>query len=143
MNFLLRHSPILTFDVDIWIEDSGENRSRCEKALAELRAEWGIADSDWGLVAAKPLGWLSRQSVFCLISPSGSIDIFRAVKGLPSWGECRGRAISGKTSAGTFFVGLSDEDMLLCQAALEPNEQKKDRLQWLEKVLKKKKQDHD
>ena len=28
MNFLLRHAPILTFDVDLWIDDTAENRSR-------------------------------------------------------------------------------------------------------------------
>ena len=25
MNFLLRHVPLLTYDIDVWIEDSAEN----------------------------------------------------------------------------------------------------------------------
>ena len=36
MNFLLRHAPILTFDVDLWIDDTPENRARCEAALRWL-----------------------------------------------------------------------------------------------------------
>ena len=28
MNFMLRHQPILTYDVDLWVEDSDENRRR-------------------------------------------------------------------------------------------------------------------
>jgi hypothetical protein len=139
MNFLLRHAPVLTFDVDVWIEDSKENRDRCEKALGSLQAEWGFSDEDWGPVAAKPPGWLSLQMVFCLFCPNGSIDIFRSVKGLNSWAECRRRASKEKTSAGTPYFGLSDEDMLLCQTALDVTEQKTQRIQMLEQVLNKKK----
>ncbi|HMP89874.1 MAG TPA: hypothetical protein PJ991_06720 [Kiritimatiellia bacterium] len=29
MNFLLRHKPVLTFDVDIWINDNESNRTKC------------------------------------------------------------------------------------------------------------------
>jgi hypothetical protein len=58
MNFLLRHAPVLTSDVDLWIEDAPENCTRCEQALAELGAEWGTADADWGPVAGKRPGWL-------------------------------------------------------------------------------------
>ncbi|HMP76278.1 MAG TPA: hypothetical protein PKE12_08285 [Kiritimatiellia bacterium] len=36
MNFLLRHQPVLTFDVDVWIHDTAENRTRCEAALNAL-----------------------------------------------------------------------------------------------------------
>ena len=125
MNFLLRHAPILTFDIDIWIEDSAENRDRCEKALGSLDAEWGATDDDWGAVTAKPPGWLLRQMVFCLTSPSGSIDVFRAVKGLESWALCRNRAYPGKTSQGVPYWGLSDEDMLRSQTALDQSEQKR------------------
>jgi hypothetical protein len=137
MNFLLRHLPVLTFDVDVWIEDSPQNRHRCEEALSLLDAEWGVSDSDWGLVAAKQPEWLSRQSVFCLTSPSGSIDVFRAVKGLDSWAVCRQRAYRGRTAAGTPYWGLSDEDMLRSQAALEANEQKTQRIQTLQESLDK------
>jgi hypothetical protein len=40
MNFLLGHKPVLTYDVDLWVEDTEENLRRCEAALAELDAEW-------------------------------------------------------------------------------------------------------
>ena len=26
MNFLLRHKPVLTFDVDLWVDDTVQNR---------------------------------------------------------------------------------------------------------------------
>lgn len=29
MNYLLRHDPVLTFDVDVWINDAEGNRARC------------------------------------------------------------------------------------------------------------------
>ena len=61
MNFLLRHAPVLTYDVDLWIEDTPENRDRCERALGELQAEWGASDRDWGPVAAKAEGWLASR----------------------------------------------------------------------------------
>jgi len=93
VNFLLRHAPVLTFDVDLWIEDSAENRRRCETALGQLRAEWGAAENDWGPVAEKTPGWLDRQGVFCLTSPHGAIDVFRAVKGLGTWAASRAEAV--------------------------------------------------
>jgi len=66
MNFLLCHQPILTFDVDLWINDTVDNRRRCEAALAALAAEWGRTNADWGPVAPKAAGWLDQQAVFCL-----------------------------------------------------------------------------
>lgn len=142
MNFLLRHAPVLTFDVDVWIEDTNENRDRCEKALGSLHSEWGVSDEDWGPVGSKPPGWLSRQMMFCLLCPDGSIDIFRAVKGLNSWAECRRRACQERTAVGTPYVGLSDEDMLLCQIALEASEQKSHRIRLLKQALSNRNQDH-
>ena len=135
MNFLLRHAPIVTFDVDIWVEDTEENLDRCEKALAALRAEWGAADDDWGPVAAKQPGWLRRQVLFCLTSPHGSIDVFRAVKGLESWATCRGRAYKGETALGTPYWGLSDEDMLRSQTVLDAHEQNQQRVRMLQTAL--------
>jgi hypothetical protein len=131
MNFVFRHAPQTTFDVDLWIDDTTENLSRCEKALGELQAQWGISEADWDAVADKPSGWLTRQAIFCLTSPSGSIDIFRTVKGLESWAASRARAYPGQTAAGTNFFGLSDEDMLQCQMALPENERKLDRIRLL------------
>jgi hypothetical protein len=112
MNFLLRHQPVLTFDIDFWIEDTSENALRCERALAELGAEWGATDQDWRPVALRPTGWLSAQMVFCLTSPHGPIDIFRAVRGLGDWQAAAARALRAHTAAGVPYLGLSDEDML-------------------------------
>ncbi len=142
MNFLLRHAPIVTFDVDVWIEDSGENLDRCERALAALQAEWGEGDDDWGAVADKKPGWLRRQGLFCLTSPYGSIDVFRAVSGLESWGDCRGRAYQSETAAGTAYYGLCDEDMLRSQTALDAGEQKLQRIQALQAALNQARPNH-
>jgi hypothetical protein len=68
MNFMLRHEPVLTFDIDFWINDTQQNRSACEKALGELDAEWGPTESEWGPVAGR-VGWLTLQGVYCLTSP--------------------------------------------------------------------------
>ncbi|MCU0963430.1 MAG: hypothetical protein MUF48_25340 [Pirellulaceae bacterium] len=136
MNFLLRHEPVLTFDVDLWIDDQETNRRRCERALQTLDAQWGEADGDWGDVAARDPGWLDRQPVFCLTSPSGAIDIFRAVAGLTDWATSRACASRDATANGTAFWGLSDEDMLLCQLALEEPYQKPQRIATLQRVLR-------
>ena len=135
VNFLFQHAPVLTYDVDLWIEDVPENLARCEKALAELQAEWGRSDEDWRPVAEKKPGWLRGQTVFCLTSPHGSIDIFRGVTGLESWSACRGCAAALRTAAGTSFLGLSDADMLRCQLALPEGERKGDRVRALKKAL--------
>jgi hypothetical protein len=121
-NFMLRHAPVLTYDLDLWVEDTEANLDRCAAALADLQAEWGASEEAWGPVAKLPAGWLRRQALYCLTSPHGAIDVFRAVTGLPRWQECSGR-------------GLSDEDMLRSQEALAPKEQKADRIRALRAVL--------
>ncbi len=136
-----RHQPVLTFDVALWINDRETNRRRCERALESLEAEWGESDSDWGKVAQRGSGWLDRQPVFYLTSPSGAIDIFRSVTGLPDWAASRGRASRDRTASGTPYWGLSDEDMLRCQLALEPPYQKSQRIATLERVLREKNRD--
>jgi hypothetical protein len=135
MNFLLRHQPVLTFDVDVWIEDTADNRRRCEAALAELNAEWGPSDAEWGPVARRPAGWLAAQTVFCLTSPHGSIDIFRAVRGLGDWKTASARACDERTAGGVPYRGLSDEDMLVCQLALDESERRPDRIRVLREAL--------
>lgn len=135
MNFLLRHKPVLTFDVDFWVEDTEPNLRRCESALAELDAEWGFTDEDWSRVAGRSTGWLSGQTVYCLNSPHGPIDIFRSVAGLPDWRQCQMRAISGATNAGTAYHGISDEDMLRCQLSLDPGSRKLDRITDLQSAI--------
>jgi hypothetical protein len=128
---------VLTYDVDVWIEDNTENRRRCEAALADLQAEWGSTDDDWNSVATKPEGWLDGQSVFCLNSPHGAIDIFRSVLGLPAWPLCRERAEAGQTASGTAFWGLSDADMLCCQLALPDGARNEARVRYLQDSLRK------
>ena len=135
VNFLLRHKPVLTFDVDFWIEDNDANRGRCEMALAELDAEWGRTESEWGPVAARPAGWLAQQSVYCLTTPHGAIDIFRSVQGLPHWAEAFAVSVSGRTAAGTDYRGLSDQDMLACQLSIPLESRKNDRIQELQKAM--------
>jgi hypothetical protein len=141
MNFLLRHAPMLTFDVDLWIEDSAENCTQCEEALARLDAQWGASEADWGPVAGKRPGWLRAQAVFCLNSPSGPIDVFRAVKGLDSWAECRARAEACRTTAGTPFSALADEDMLRCQLALPEADRNPVRIRFLSQRLDQRRDD--
>jgi len=135
MNFLMRHAPVLTFDIDIWIEDTAGNLERCERAMAELNAAWGSTEADWGPVAQRSPGWLKVQPVFCLTSPHGAIDIFREVRGLDNWQACWARAVPVATAAGIHFRGLSDEDMLLSQLALDPSEQKTARIRTLKTAL--------
>jgi hypothetical protein len=135
VNFMLRHAPVVTLDIDLWIEDVPENLARCQQALAELEAGWGPSESEWLPVAQLGPGWLGSQGVFCLMSPHGPIDVFRSVRGLPDWAVCRARAAAGKTAAGTAFLGLADEDMLRCQLALPPGQQKPDRIRILKQSL--------
>lgn len=135
MNFFLRHQQVLTFDIDLWIEDVPANLRRCEAALAALDAEWGITDADWGLVAQKPTGWLDRQHVYSLHSPHGAIDIFRSVQGLSDWRSSRQTASSEQTGQGISYYGISDADMLKCQLALLPAYQKQHRVSFLQSKL--------
>ena len=57
MNFMLRHKPILTYDLDIWIADSVENRHRCEAGVSLIDAEWGATEESVG-AGPKPGGGL-------------------------------------------------------------------------------------
>ncbi|MFM1996281.1 MAG: hypothetical protein RLZZ111_668 [Planctomycetota bacterium] len=135
MNFPLRHEPVLTYDIDLWVRDTAENRERCDTALRMLDASWGAAERDGRPVAAQP-GWLARQDVFYLTSPSGAIDIFRAVKGLPSWEESAARAHAGRTAGGAPYRGLCDEDMLACQRALPPEHRRQSRIEALRRFAR-------
>jgi len=135
MNFLLRHTPVLTYDVDLWIDDTPANLDRCEKALGELQAEWGATDNDWGSVSNKTPGWLGSQAVFCLTSPHGAVDIFLSVTGLKSWAESRAKAKTESTANGVEFIGLSDDDMLKSQMALSKEERNEQRIRVLKQSV--------
>ncbi len=137
LNFLLRHAPVLTYDIDIWIDDTPDNRGRCESALAELQAEWGRSDDDWGPVAKKREDWLNCQAVFCLTSPHGAIDVFRTVAGLDSWTVCRDRAEVITMATGAKCQGLCDADMLQCQLALPEGRRNEARVRYLQEALRK------
>jgi hypothetical protein len=137
MNFSLRHREYTTYDVDLWIDDTEDNRAACERALAVLGAEWGLADSDWGPTRSKSPGWLAFQGVYALHTPHGSIDVFRDVKGLGDWQTSFANSIVETTTSGIPYRGLSDEDMLLCQLALDAHQQKIDRIQVLKAKIQK------
>jgi hypothetical protein len=134
MNFLLRHEPVLTYDIDFWIRDTATNLARCDAALRQLDAAWGPSEESWRPVAEQE-GWLARQSVFCLTSPAGAIDILRAVTGLPSWETCRERAVVGQTAALVEYRGLCDDDMLACQLALPEGQRRQSRIESLQRAI--------
>jgi hypothetical protein len=137
MNFLLRHVPELTFDVDIWVEDSEENLPRLNRAMRKLGAEWGRTEKEWRPIS-EDWHWLQTQNIFCVTTKQGAVDIFREVRGLENrYEECRRRAISSRTATGIPFMGLSDEDMLLCQEALPVEEQKVRRIEILREAIRK------
>lgn len=135
VNFLLRHQPVMTFDVDIWIHDTEDNRSRCEAALRELAAEWGPTEKDWGPVSELAPGWLSRQRLFCLTTPLGALDVFRTLAGVPSWEAAAGESFAGATAQGVPYRGLCDRDMLRSQEVLPKSDQKADRIAYLQRIL--------
>jgi hypothetical protein len=135
-NFGLRHQPYTTLDVDIWINDTPENRRRCEAGLAALNAEWGATDETWGPVKNLAAGWLDAQHIYSLLTPYGSVDVFRSVPGLDNWKASAERAIDEQLKDGTRYQGISDADMLHCQLALPENERKLDRIRTLQNALR-------
>jgi hypothetical protein len=136
VNFLLRHSPVLTFDIDLWVRDDPANLGRCEQALASLDAAWGSNDDNWGPVASKTPGWLSEQGIFCLTSPHGAIDIFRFLLGVDDWDQALARSKLMTTGTGVSLYSLSDEDMIACQMALPETERKLERIRILSEARK-------
>jgi hypothetical protein len=136
MNFLLRHSPELTFDVDIWARDTPENLARLNQALRRLGASWGPTEKEWAAIPAD-WRWLERQMVFCLTTDHGALDVFRDVRGLEGrYDECRAAASPIHTAAGVPFASLSDEHMLACQEALPEAERKERRMDILREEIR-------
>ncbi len=138
VNFLLRHLPELTYDIDIWILDTDANLEKANQALTLLRAEWGSTEQNWKPIPADPQ-WLRRQICFCLTTPFGALDIFREVRGLEGkYSECKIRAQHSHTPSGVTYWALSDEDMLRCQEALEPADRKTKRMEVLRAAIQRK-----
>lgn len=75
----------MQMQMDVWIEDTPQNRARCVTALEDIDATWGESDSSWGPVTSLSGDWLTRQLVFSFLTKSGPLDIFRSVAGLTSW----------------------------------------------------------
>jgi len=135
MNFLLRHQPELTFDVDVWVRDDPVNLERLNRALRSLDAQWGPTEAEW-----KPVPddwhWLRGQAVFCVTTAHGALDVFRDVRGLEGrYDECSQRAVPSTTGTGVKFMALADQDMLTCQEALPPSDRKLKRMEVLRAAL--------
>ena len=135
MNFFLAHQPISTQDIDVLIEDSEDNRRRCELALTAMDAEWGKSDSDWGYVRDKASGWLSQQQVYCMLTKFGPLDIFRSVKGVDSFEEAKQRASFKMLEEKISVSLLSARDLLECQLVLPEGSRRLDRVAYLKKFL--------
>jgi hypothetical protein len=140
MNFLLRHLPELTFDVDIWVLDDAQNLARLNRVLQTLEAAWGATEKEW-----RPIGgdwrWLQRQGCFYLTTAFGALDIFREVRGLEGrYLECQAGAVPSNTASSIPYLALSDEHMLACQESLPPAEQKQHRMQVLRKAIQHRKE---
>ena len=136
VNFMLRHEPKITYDIDIWIADNTANLEKTIKFLKAIDAEWGATEDDWKPVPDTTT-WLTLQPVFCLTSPIAAIDIFREVKGLENrYDVCKAAAIAAETASGVPFWALSDQHMLEAQLALPVNQQKSQRIEALNKAIK-------
>ena len=136
MNFLLRHLPELTYDVDIWVRDDGANLERLNRALRLIDAEWGPTEAAWRPVP-EDWRWLEKQLVFCLTTKQGALDVFRDVHGLEGcYVPCSERGVPSTTGTGVKFLALSDEDMLACQEALPPKERNLRRMEVLREAIR-------
>ena len=140
MNFLLRHSPELTFDVDVWVRDDADNLERVSRALQRLGAEWGATHNEWQKVPSD-WHWLQRQGCFCVTTRHGALDVFRDVGGLEGrYAECRAAAIQSTTQQGNPYLALADEHMLACQEALPETQRKTKRMEVLRHAIKARKE---
>jgi hypothetical protein len=118
MNFLLRHEPELTYDVDVWVRDDATNLERVNRALRALAAEWGATDRDWRGVP-DDWHWLRGQACFCVTTKHGALDVFRDVRGLEGrFAECGTAAVPSKTAQRVPYLGLADEHLLACQGSV-------------------------
>ncbi|MEI6233849.1 MAG: hypothetical protein WCT04_12395 [Planctomycetota bacterium] len=135
MAYLLNHNGPLTYDMDFFVRDTPDNLSRLNTALRELECEWGPKEAFWKPVAETP-EWLTWQPVYCLTSPHGAIDLYRAVKGLEGgFDACFSRAILRPISDDDAFFCLSDDDMLRCQEALPEEQRRLNRVHVLKEAI--------
>lgn len=135
VNFLLNHEFISTEDLDIWIRDEHDNHSKVTKAAQAMGATWGPSEADWKPVPDDPK-WLTRQTVFCLVTKHGAVDVFRNVLGLDDgYDACKARSLRRTTPLGASYWSLSDEDMLRCQLALTDRDRKLDRIRKLQEAI--------
>lgn len=138
VNFLLNHEFISTEDIDVWIRDGHDNHSKVTTAAQAMDATWGASEADWKPVPDDPK-WLNRQSVFCLVTKYGAVDIFRNVLGLEDgYDACKARAQKRTTPLNVSYWSLSDEDMLRCQLALTDRDRKLDRIRKLQEAIARK-----
>lgn len=135
MNYFLRFRPVSTQVIDVWIEPTIDNSLRCETAILGIQAEWGRSDEDWGPTKLKAAGWLQQQSVYCLLTDSGLVDVVRVVAGLESFDECWQRGESCELEDKTFYRSLSASDMIKCQLAIPEPLRKIDRVNHLRSLL--------
>ena len=135
LNYYLLHRPVSTQDIDLFINDSVENRSRCESALAELDALWGRTDDDWGPVDKKTPGWLNSQRVYCLLTTAGPVDIFRSVPGVDSFSRALKDSKEVIVGTGTTVRLIGPKDLLACQMAIPEHARRLDRVNHLREVL--------
>lgn len=135
MNFFIVHQPVVTFDVDLWIADTEANHVATHAALAELLAEVSFSPKgdDWRrLRPEESPAWLVRQSVHCLFTSHGPVDVFRHVPGLEDgYAALRDQCPIRQTPSGVPFRSLNDELMIRCQLALPENLRKLDRMRAL------------
>jgi hypothetical protein len=138
VNFLLRHLPEVTFDVDVWVRDESTNLERVNRALQKLGAEWGASENEWHAVP-NDWHWLQRQGCFCMTTRHGALDVFRDVRGLEGrYEECRAAAVPSATTNGVRYLALSDANMLACQEALPLAERKQKRVEVLREAIARK-----
>jgi hypothetical protein len=136
LNFFLAHQPVATADVDILIDDSESNRMRCEAAIASMDGQWGKLDADWGPVRDRLSGWLSTQGVYCLITKFGPLDVFRSLSGIDSFTLAATRSIQYPLFPNQYVRLISASDLLACQLALDESIRKRDRVHYLQRIVK-------
>ena len=139
MNFLFNHSGPITYDVDIFVNDTSANLIELNFALQDLHCEWGESEDKWGPISSDP-NWLKAQTAVCLTSPFGPLDIYRKVRSLDDgFDACKSRAELRSMPNGDFYFSLCDEDMLGCELAAEVSERNTSRIDALKKSIAAKK----